>query len=63
MSEMVKGCGLIAIGIALAVGFYSCNKYPEGMMDKDTQIKIEQEKTHQLELQLKLKNCTDSTKG
>ena len=46
--------GYPAFWFAIAVGFYSCNKY--GTMTSDaTKVEIEAEKTKQLELQLKLK--------
>lgn len=42
-----------AFWFAVAVGFYSCNKYDT--LDTNPAVQIEREKTKQLELQLKLK--------
>ncbi len=48
----------VALFLAVAVGFYSCNKYSSFSSD-DTKVRLEQEKTKQLEIQVKLKNCKE----
>lgn len=46
----------LSCGLAVSVGFYSCSKYGA---DDPAEIKLEKQKTKQLELQLRMKNCKE----